>query len=257
MTGYIKSFIEEKSYGFIEGDDGRDYFFHINNVNKNYINKISDGRLVTFEPKATKKGYAADNIEIEIKNIQNTYKYEIPNDVYISRDSRIKGWEIIENCNYILIGTSKNSPDAAKRDIISSAEIIGANGLINFEYFKTTGSKPGTGNGTYYFTIHNFRAEPVVIAKKTKNGSLTEEDVKTDLHFNASSYYEEAKRKTKISAWKMIIIWSLIIFLIYFLNTYDYFKGIGINEFYLGLGAIITGFIFGRRIDYSYWIKKN
>lgn len=256
MNGYIKSFVETKSYGFIRGNDGKDYFFHLNNVKKNSTNDVSDGKMVFFEPKATKKGYAAENIEIQSNNIQDTYKYEKPNEVYISKDSNIKGWEILESCNYILIGTSKDSPDSARRDIIESAETIGANGLVNFEYFKTTGSKPGTGSGTYYFTIHNFRAKPVVIAKKSKNGNLPAKKVKTNLALNAFSYYEEAKRKTKNSTWKMIIIWSIIISLIYLLNKYDYFKDMGINEFYLGIGAIIVGFIFGRRIDYSYWIKK-
>jgi len=256
MEGYIKTFVDSKAYGFIKGNDNKDYFFHINDVN-NKDEGIQDNKIVVFEAKATKKGYAAVNISIQKANIQDEFKYIIPNEVYISKDINVKGWETIEDCSYILIGTSKESPDDAKKDIIDSAEAIGANALINFVYFKTTGSKPGTGSGTYYFTIHNYRANPIVIAKKSPRGKLTEEDVKTDLYFRAISFYEEAIRKTRISTWKMIIIWSIIIPLIYVLNTYDYFKNIGINEFYLGIGAIIIGFLFGRRINYSYWIKKE
>ena len=32
MRGRIKRFIEDKGYGFITGEDGQDYFFHISQV---------------------------------------------------------------------------------------------------------------------------------------------------------------------------------------------------------------------------------
>ena len=254
--GYIKSFVESKKYGFITGTNKKDYFFHMNDIDQESKNKIQDGFLVTFDEKATKKGYAAINITIQDNKVEDTYKYIVPKEVYISKESKVKGWDIIENCNFMLVGTSEDSPDDAKRDIIESAEGIDANALINFEYFKTTGSKPGTGSGTYKFTIHNYKANPIVIAKKSKDGVLLLSEVKQDLNWNANFYYESAKEQTKKSTIKMILIWSFVIILIYIMNINDLLKELGINEFYLGIGAIIFGFIFGKRINYNYWIEK-
>jgi len=256
MNGYIKSFVESKSYGFIKGEDNKDYFFHISNINSKSKTRIKDNRKVTFESIATKKGYAAININIHESKISDNYKYIVPNEVYFSKDAKVKGWETVETCNYMLIGTSANSPDDAKRDIIDSANTIGANALQNFEYFKTTGSKPGTGSGTYYFTVHNFRGYPINIAKKTKDGFLSLQETKTDLEFTANLYYENAIKKTRQSTFKMLIIWSIIVGLLYVLYTTDFIKELGINEFFTGIGAILIGFIFGRRTNYSYWIKE-
>jgi len=72
MTGFIKTYLPNKGYGFIKGDDNKDYFFHKSNIKKEDINKICENALVEFEEKATPKGYNA--INISIKNTSNKYK---------------------------------------------------------------------------------------------------------------------------------------------------------------------------------------
>lgn len=62
MNGKIKVYKDEKGYGFILGEDGQDYFFHISNVKS--VNSIRRGDNVDFEIQRNEKGYFADNIKI-------------------------------------------------------------------------------------------------------------------------------------------------------------------------------------------------
>ena len=59
MKGFIKSCLDEKKYGFIKGDDKKDYFFLYSSVEATFRDKICDYTSVEFEPNATPKGYSA------------------------------------------------------------------------------------------------------------------------------------------------------------------------------------------------------
>ena len=61
MRGTVKSFLPEKAYGFIRGEDGRDYFFHLNDL----VNRFEPVPLQTvyFDPTATRKGLKARSIQ--------------------------------------------------------------------------------------------------------------------------------------------------------------------------------------------------
>lgn len=176
MRGIVKTYSSEKQYGFIKGDDGKEYFFHHSSFkNKNDIDKLCEGLYLHFEQKVTPKGYSAIQIELVEQNI--TIGYEIPDTIYTSKNSDIKGWEVIEVSNWIVHGSSRNSPDSAKEDMIHGARLMGANALFNMQYYKTTGSERGTGSGTYY-TIHNFRGRAANISRKSPNGQYNLDDLR-------------------------------------------------------------------------------
>ena len=64
MIGKVKAFKVHKGYGFIAGDDGQDYFFHISQIVSD--KPLGVGRKVEFNPMKTKKGLqAASIIELE------------------------------------------------------------------------------------------------------------------------------------------------------------------------------------------------
>lgn len=172
IRGAVSTCLPEKQYGFIKGEDGRDYYFSFNALtDKGQIEKIAEGALVQFDQKATARGYRAESISI-IE--EHELRYLEPTEVLISRDKSIRGWEIIEKGNWIVHGSSRESPDDAKRKL---AKLVGANAVIESEYYKTTGSESGSGNGTHYYAIHNFRARLVTVAKKNIGGSLSVEDL--------------------------------------------------------------------------------
>ena len=47
MKGFIKTYLSEKEYGFIKGDDNKDYFFHNSSLkDKNKKDKLCEGLYI-------------------------------------------------------------------------------------------------------------------------------------------------------------------------------------------------------------------
>jgi len=57
MNGIVK-FYSKKGYGFISGNDGNDYFFHISELNS----EIKQDDKVEFEPTENSRGKSAKNV---------------------------------------------------------------------------------------------------------------------------------------------------------------------------------------------------
>ena len=217
MIGTVTSYLSDKNYGFIKGEDGKDYFFHDSSLkDKKDINKLCEDLILEFEQKATPKGYSALNISLLDNNI--TLKYNLPDTVYISKKDGIKGWEVIEESDWIITGTSSESPDSAKEDLINKANLIGANAIFYTKYYKTTGSEAGTGRGIHHFTIHNYAGRAMNIGKKSPNGKYSAQDL-TFINKQASELKDYYKNKNKKSRKYRIIFWLIIIliFIKYFI----------------------------------------
>ena len=71
MKGRIKKFLDDKGYGFIIGEDGVDYFFHILQV-KDMV-ELRNWMVVEFDIENGKKGKTAVNIRVPEPN--NTSKF--------------------------------------------------------------------------------------------------------------------------------------------------------------------------------------
>ena len=56
--GNVKFFVENKGYGFITGDDGLDYFFHVSEC----AEEVREGDAVKFTAGSNDKGRNATNI---------------------------------------------------------------------------------------------------------------------------------------------------------------------------------------------------
>jgi CspA family cold shock protein len=57
--GIVKFYNEEKGYGFIVGEDGKDVFFHVTECKE----KVEKNDLVSYETKDGKKGVAAVGVK--------------------------------------------------------------------------------------------------------------------------------------------------------------------------------------------------
>lgn len=250
MKGVIKTFVPEKKFGFIKGDDGKDYFFHQASFKEQQHRKnISDNASVEFDPVPTPKGYRAECCSLV--DSSNVTTYVVPDRFLTSRGGNIKGWEIIEIGNWIIHGASRESPGAAKRDLIGSAMRVRANALIYTEYYKTTGSEPGTGSGIHNYTIHNFRARIVTVAKKDSRGDLRVDDL---LGLNQRAEAEKrrlvemtAKSKRKRNAALAIIVGSSF-----------YLFGFGLAAFAVMFAALIPSMLVGWAIDDDdLWLQRS
>ncbi len=62
MNGTVKWYNFKKGYGFISGEDGKDYFVHYTMISKDLMLKDDDS--VTFDAVETDKGIQAQNIAL-------------------------------------------------------------------------------------------------------------------------------------------------------------------------------------------------
>lgn len=60
MNGTVKFFNEGKGFGFISGEDGKEYFVHITGLNEGV--RLSDNDDVTFEVEQGDRGPKAVNV---------------------------------------------------------------------------------------------------------------------------------------------------------------------------------------------------
>ncbi len=58
INGTIKK-LADRGFGFILAEDGRDHFFHRNDVDGRRFEELNEGDPVTFEPTTTEKGLRA------------------------------------------------------------------------------------------------------------------------------------------------------------------------------------------------------
>ena len=61
MNGTVKWFNKKKGYGFIKGEDEKDYFVHYTSVPRGVFLREED--TVTFDPVENEKGLQAQNVQ--------------------------------------------------------------------------------------------------------------------------------------------------------------------------------------------------
>ena len=62
MTGTVKWFNTQKSYGFIAGNDGTEYFVHYSNIKVSGFRHLDAGDHVEFDVETNDKGIQAINV---------------------------------------------------------------------------------------------------------------------------------------------------------------------------------------------------
>ena len=64
LHGKVKWFAPQRGYGFIIGDDGKEYFIHYADINMEGYKTLSQDQDVTFDIKNTERGVAACNVKV-------------------------------------------------------------------------------------------------------------------------------------------------------------------------------------------------
>lgn len=64
MTGTVKWFNNEKGYGFISGENGRDIFVHYSDIVKDGFKTLNENDTVTYDVETVEKGIKATKVTI-------------------------------------------------------------------------------------------------------------------------------------------------------------------------------------------------
>lgn len=65
MKGTVKWFNEEKGFGFITGEDGKDVFAHFSQINQKGFKTLKENEEVEFQVTKGVKGIQAENIIVK------------------------------------------------------------------------------------------------------------------------------------------------------------------------------------------------
>lgn len=65
MKGTVKWFNEEKGFGFITGEDGKDIFVHFSQINKNGFKTLKENEEVEYSVTKSVRGMQAENIIVK------------------------------------------------------------------------------------------------------------------------------------------------------------------------------------------------
>lgn len=143
MKGKVVSYIADKKYGFITGDDGESYFLHVSSLlNKSCELKLVKGGLVDFEPTPTPKGNAAKKVRII-----DTYQKKKLVDFFISKQPSPK-YGILEQ-HHSLCTPYYKDPNEAREHLKLLAMTVGCNAILNFDTKRETFE-----DGNYKYTMH-------------------------------------------------------------------------------------------------------
>lgn len=156
-SGVVRSFMAEKGFGFIQGDDGRSYFFHIKSVEGG---ELVDGQAVTFEGQPSPKGYKAVRVKPGERPPPPGYAYESPNRFIWTRDTTARGFDTI-----FTFGSGwaeSNNPNEARALLEKASMDRGGNAVLNVQLEKYSRND---GCSNYYYTMHRFTGDYANVQK--------------------------------------------------------------------------------------------
>ena len=65
LKGTVKWFNEEKGFGFITGEDGKDVFVHFSQINKNGFKTLKENEEVEYSVTKSVRGMQAETIIVK------------------------------------------------------------------------------------------------------------------------------------------------------------------------------------------------
>ena len=86
MEGTVKWFNASKGYGFIEGEDGTDYFAHFGEIQSEGFKTLKEGQPVTFEVADGEKGPVAKNI-VAVSETEEAVVEEVAEDTTATEEA--------------------------------------------------------------------------------------------------------------------------------------------------------------------------
>lgn len=159
MHGVVKRYVPEKSIGFIEGEDGKDYFFYLRHSAGNGL----VGMSAVFDPSLNERGCKAERVEI----LENVRTLAVPGQVLVlPLGSTLSHGKVALADTDCWIWTDFHKSRADARDILTHlAKEAGANVLFDVDYVAGQGRR-----GNYVYTTHGYKARMGVMGVVSPKG---------------------------------------------------------------------------------------
>jgi cold shock CspA family protein len=156
MHGKVRSFVPEKNYGFIDGDDGNSYYVHASDI-RNHLN-LAPGQQVEFDPFPTPKGLRARKV---LPGLAPQMIYAVPDAFIMTRDHYVRGCETVAVLSRNCWG-EVNDPNVAREQLKTVAIQQGANAVVSMRLEKYTKAE---GCSNYQYTMHRFYGDAVIVRR--------------------------------------------------------------------------------------------
>ncbi|MBE6423071.1 cold-shock protein [Succinivibrio dextrinosolvens] len=194
--GIVKSYVEDKGYGFIRKEKDS-VFFHKNDLKGLTPQDIHIGTVLSFEEIPTAKGNKAVNIELADAG---EFRYEVPSEYFFfNLHNRIPDSLVVMDRSDFKISFTIRDPSRKLSEFTRYLRYAeGANAIFDIEHSTSTRSEmSNSGNiGAHKYTVHHFSGRIGRVGRiNTKGTPLSElPDVNNNLYIR---YSEELNRKKK------------------------------------------------------------
>lgn len=171
-SGTVKSYSAQKSFGFIESENGEPVFFHISKVAPDDRNSIKSGCIVSFDECPTPKGMAAEKVTIA-GQASECYLPPQSHDVIVSKTEACgRENRVVHKLPRFTV--EDRDPDAAISLLQQKAQNAGCNALVNLKKGRRKGR--AWMNTNYCFSIHIVSAEPALVKRIIHTTDLARAD---------------------------------------------------------------------------------
>lgn len=171
--GRVSHYNSIRRYGFISGDDGRDYFFHLSDVQAGQ--SVGRGDLVSFNATFADRGPRARHVAA----CEEAPRFD---KFIMTRKPEVRGHEVVQVIAED-IWYETWDPNEAREGLKQRASALGANAIVGLwldKYSKNTWPlalnifsaviTAGRITNNYYQTMHRFHGRAVVVRRASGSG---------------------------------------------------------------------------------------
>lgn len=163
MDGVVKRYVPSKNFGFILGEDGKDYFFRDHHGTGEDIT----GAKAVFEPSANEKGYCARKLSI----FRASRVLNFPKEVLVIQGGRnLTGDKVlVVDTNLWAESDAFRSRSDARRHLQKFTQQAGANAVLDVTYHISEQS-----SGNYIYSVYSYRGRLAVVGELSNHGDAVD-----------------------------------------------------------------------------------
>ncbi len=156
MRGTVRTFADERGWGFIDGEDGASYYVHREQVAGGAA--LHPGQHVAFAGTATPRGLRARAV---VPGPVPTLIYLPPTEWIVARSATVRGYVLAREAG--ACAAWGRDLDAVRARLCAEAASLGANAVLGLERTQRT---RGIWFSAYRWTEHTLTGRAVVLLRR-------------------------------------------------------------------------------------------